>query len=122
MTASSELPRPRQGEIWLTAFGAARIGEPGKTRPALIVSANGLIGGSVFDLVIVVPVSASLSPTPSRLAISATPDTGLTADSVVVVRAVRSLSRARLLRRLGMADAPTMASVQEILVALLGLP
>jgi len=41
---------------------------------------------------------------------------------VVVVRAVRSLSRTRLLQRLGMADATTMANVQEILVALLGLP
>jgi len=122
MTGSSDLPRPRQGDIWLTAFGAARLGEPGKTRPALIVSANGLVGSSAFDLVIVAPISASLTPTQSRPAISATPSTGLEADSVVVVRAVRSISPTRLLKRLGMADAATMAGVQEILVALLGLP
>jgi len=122
MTASTDLPRPRQGEIWLTAFGAARLGEPSKTRPALIVSADGLISGSAFDLAIVAPISASLPPTQSRPVIRATPDTGLTTDSVVVVRAVRSLSRTRLLLRLGLADAPIMATVQDILVALLGLP
>jgi len=118
MTGSSDLPRPRQGDIWLTAFGAARY----KTRPALIVSANGLTDGSVFDLVIVVPISASLLPTKSRPAISATPGTGLEADSVVVVRAVRSLAPTRLLQRLGKVDASTMTNVQDILVALLGLP
>jgi len=122
MTGSTDLPRPRQGDIWLTAFGTARLGEPGKTRPALIISADGLIGSSAFDLVMVAPISASLTPTQSRPAISATLETGLTTDSVVVVRAVRNLSRTRLLQRLGAADASLMAGVQEILVALLGLP
>ena len=36
--ASTDLPR--RGEIWLVAFGAARRGEPGENRPAVIVSAE----------------------------------------------------------------------------------
>ena len=120
--ASTEPAKPRRGEIWLTAFGAARPGEPGKTRPAVVVSADGQLSGSVHDLVVVAPLSSSLVQTGSRPTLRARPDTGLTADSVVVVRAIRGMSRTRLIRRLGVVDALTLASVQDILSALLDLP
>jgi mRNA interferase MazF len=31
---------PQRGEIWLTSLGAARKGEPGKNRPAIVVSVD----------------------------------------------------------------------------------
>lgn len=33
-------PEPRRGEIWLVSLGTARKGEPGKNRPAIIVSVD----------------------------------------------------------------------------------
>jgi hypothetical protein len=31
---------PHRGEAWLVSFGAARRGEPGEHRPAVVVSAD----------------------------------------------------------------------------------
>jgi mRNA interferase MazF len=53
---------PRRGEVWLVALGAARRGEPGKNRPAVIVSADRLSDGSSDDLIVVVPLSTCRRP------------------------------------------------------------
>jgi len=113
---------PRQREIWLTAFGAGRAEEPGKCRPAIVMSADGQVSGSPRDLVVVVPLSATLVPTATRPGIAPTPLNGLAAESVIVVRAVRGMATSRLIRRLGIVDQPTFRSVQEILSDLLDLP
>jgi len=112
----------RRGEIWLTAFGAGRTGEPTKTRPAVVLTSDRQSTGSAFDLVCVAPVSASLPVLMGRPAVSATLQNGLASDSVVMVPASRSVARSRLLRRLGRMDDGTMARVDRILEALLGLP
>ena len=120
--ASTELPQPRRGDIWLTAFGAARVGEPGKTRLVVVLSVQDPPHDSAYDLVTVAPISASMPVSAVRPPVAATPETGLVCDSVIVVRALRGMSRTRLVRRLGAVDAVTLASVQEILAALLDLP
>ena len=119
---STDRPRPRQSEIWLTAFGAARAGEPGKNCPAIVVSADGQFSGSIHDLVVMVPLSTNLQSTPTRPTISPTPSNGLAAESVIVVRAVRGMATSRLVRRLGVVDRSVVEQIQEILVALLDLP
>ena len=118
---STDRPQPLQGEIWLTAFGAARIGEPGKSRPAIAISADGQFSGSIHDLVIMVPLSTDLLPTPTRPTIHPTPQNGLLADSVIVVRALRGMATSRLVRRLGIVDRPVLNQIQEILADLLDL-
>jgi mRNA interferase MazF len=60
------LPEPRRGDVWLVALGAARGGEPGKHRPAVIVSVDDILTGIDDELVVVVPVSSSRSGTPLR--------------------------------------------------------
>jgi len=52
---------PRRGDVWLVALGAGRAGEPGKTRPAIIVSVDELSTGAPEELIVVVPVSSSLA-------------------------------------------------------------
>ncbi|MGF2943794.1 type II toxin-antitoxin system PemK/MazF family toxin, partial [Mycobacterium sp. Lab-001] len=39
------MPEPRRGDVWLVALGAARAGEPGKHRPAVIVSVDEILAG-----------------------------------------------------------------------------
>ena len=114
--ASSE---PRRGEIWLVSLGAARRGEPGKNRPAVVVSVDGLLSGSDEDLIVVVPLSSSRAPSALRPPVPAV--TGIDAESAAIPRAVRAVARRRLLRRLGEVDAGTVVAIEQALATVLGL-
>ena len=116
--ASAETPNPRQGEIWLTAFGAAQAGEAGKTRPAVVLSTTDQMTGSLYDLVIMVPISSTLPPSAVRPQVPATPATGLVTDSVAVVRALRGMTPTRLVRHIGQVETATLRQISEILGAL----
>ena len=116
MTGSAE---PRRGEIWLASFGAARRGEPGKNRPALVVSVDELLVGVEHELIVVVPLSSSVAP--SRLRPQIGPSSGIDKDSAAVSRAIRAIARSRLLRRLGEASSETLAEVDAALMTVLGL-
>ena len=110
---------PRRGEIWLVSLGAARKGEPGKNRPAVVVSADELAAGIEDELIVVVPLSSSRAP--SRLRPPVSPAAGIDADSAAIPRAIRAVSRRRLLRRLGKLDATTLAAVDRSLATVLAL-
>ena len=105
--------------MWLVALGAGRPGEPGKHRPAVIVSADEMLTGVEDELIVVVPVSSSRARTALRPAIS--PDEGADADSVAVVRGLRAVSRARLVRRLGAVRPETLHGIEDALVLVLAL-
>lgn len=113
------LSEPRRGDVWLVAFGAARRGEQGKHRPAVIVSADELLVGHPDELVVVVPISSSLAGSALRPAVS--PDEGVDTSSVAVCRGVRSLGRSRLLERLGSLGPATMGTVDSALAVILGI-
>ena len=113
------MTEPRRGELWLVAFGAARPGEPGKHRPAVIVSTDEMLTGVEDELIVVVPVSSSRARTPLRPSIS--PDEGVDADSVAVVRGLRAVSRARLVQRLGTVRPETLHDIEDALVLVLAL-
>lgn len=110
---------PRRGELWLVALGAGRAGEPGKHRPAVVVSANELLRGGDDELIVVIPVSSSRAQTQLRPAIS--PDEGVDAHSVAVCRRVRAIARGRLVRRLGVLRPETMRAVEQSLALILGI-
>lgn len=113
-----ESTNPRRGEIWLTAFGAGRRGEPGKTRPAVVLSADRLLLGREDELIVVVPFSSSV--TPSRLRPQVGPETGIDNQSAAICRAVRGVARSRLLRHVGEVDSETMAEIEGALDLVLG--
>jgi len=111
--------RPSRGEIWLASFGAAREGEPGKNRPAVILSIDDLSTGSGRDLVVVVPLSSSATPTPLTPIVST--GEGVDAQSVAVCRAVRSIARRRLIKKVGTARRDTLRGIEHSLGLILGL-
>jgi mRNA interferase MazF len=113
------LTEPRRGQIWLISLGAAKGGEPGKNRPAVIVSADELSTASERDLFVVVPLSASRFQSPLRPVVAAS--TGVSRSSVAVCTAVRSVSRGRLLRPVGQLDRETLSEVEFALSLVLGL-
>jgi mRNA-degrading endonuclease toxin of MazEF toxin-antitoxin module len=114
---SSDLPQA--GELWLVRFGSAEPGEPSKNRPAIVLSDAVMLTGSVFDLVIVVPVSSSVTPALSRPALP--PCGGLDAPSVAVPRAIRAVAIGRLLRRLGAVPDETVIAIRRVAADLIGL-
>lgn len=116
MTASAE---PRRGDLWLVALGAARTGEPGKHRPAVVVSVNDLLAGVEGELIVVVPVSSSRTETPLRPQIS--PEEGVDTESVAVCRGLRSIARSRLLQPLGTLTPETMCQIERALGLILGI-
>jgi mRNA interferase MazF len=111
--------RPARGEIWIAALGASRAGEPGKTRPVLVLTPEQLLTDSAGDLVTVVPISSSIAPT--RLNPKLEPGSGLDQSSVAIVRAVRSLSRGRLARSVGRISNAEQQAVDRALLLSLGL-
>jgi mRNA interferase MazF len=113
------LTKPLRGEVWLVALGAGRTGEPGKHRPAVVVSVDELLAGVDDELVVVVPVSSSRSRTPLRPPI--TLGEGVDADSVAVCRGIRAVARARLVSRLGAVVPATMREIDRALAEILGL-
>lgn len=110
---------PRRGEIWLVSLGAARKGEPGKTRPALVVSVDEITAGVEDELFVVVPLSSSRSPSSLRPGVS--PAEGIDEPSAAICRGVRAVTRGRLLRRIGRANAETLGEVERALALILGI-
>jgi len=115
----TESTDPRRGEIWLVAFGAARKGEPGKNRPAIVVSANELLTGVEDELIVVVPLSSSIKPSRARPEVS--PDEGIDGPSAAICRGIRAVARPRLLRPIGDARPETIAAVETALATILGI-
>lgn len=110
---------PRRGEIWLVSLGPARHGEPGKNRPAIVVSVDEINSGTDEELLVVVPLSSSRAPSALRPTVS--PDEGIDSESAAICRAVRAVTRTRLLRRLGAASPETLGRVERSLGLILGL-
>lgn len=115
--ASTE--QPARGEIWLVSLGAARKGEPGKNRPAIVVSVDDLLAGTEEELIVVVPLSSSRAPSGLRPKVS--PSEGIDAESAAICRGIRAIARRRFLRRIGAASPETLAEVEAALATVLGL-
>jgi mRNA interferase MazF len=111
---------PRRGEVWLVSLGAGRPGEPGKNRPAIIVSSDSLSTGAVTDLIVVVPLSSSSAPSLLRPEVRGI--AGVDRPSRAICRSVRGVTRSRLLRRLGALAPATLNEVESALALLLEIP
>lgn len=110
---------PRRREVWLVALGAGRSGEPGKTRPAVVVSSDELISGASGELIVIVPLSSSMAP--SGLRVEVAPIAGIDVPSRAVCRAVRAVASPRFVRRIGSVDRATMEQIETALAQILGL-
>ena len=110
---------PRRGEVWLVSLGAARAGEPGKNRPAVVVSVDLLNAGTVDDLIVVVPLSSSRAPSALRPEVSSA--AGVDRPSRAICRGVRAVAHTRLVRRMGALTPETLAEIERSLALILRL-
>lgn len=110
---------PRRGEIWLASLGAARKGEPGKNRPAIVVSVDEISTGLKDELIVIVPLSSSRAASPLRPKVS--PEEGVERNSVAVCRGIRAVARKRLLHPVGRTGLDTLHEVERALEMILGI-
>lgn len=98
---------PLQGEIWLfdpDPVKGRKIGK--KVRPALVVSCN-LLNKGPSGLVIVVPITSKDKGIPSHIRIEP-PQDGVKLTSFAVCEQIRSISKERLVKKVGSVQSPSI--------------
>jgi mRNA interferase MazF len=109
---------PRRGEIWLVDFGDPMGSEQAGKRPAVVISADRL-NESGAGVVIVVPCTTRHRDLPSHVELD--PETsGLDEVSYAKCEDVKSVSKRRLVSRLGVAGEEAIFTISRALGFLLG--
>jgi mRNA interferase MazF len=103
----------RKGEIWLADLEPIKGSKQGKTRPIVIISGNTM--NEHFSVVITCPLSSIVKNFAGCVVIPKTKSNGLSCDSEIITFQVRSISKERLLKKLGVI---TAAQMQLALVGL----
>lgn len=105
-------------ELWLVDFGDPFPGEPAHHRPALVIGPAATFGPG-FPFVIVCPLTTTHRGLSLHVEVDADPETGLDRPSYVQCELIRSISRRRLVVRLGVVDAVTSHRVHDVVRTLL---
>lgn len=108
-----------RGEIWLADLNPTQGHEQAGRRPVAVVSEDRLNNGPA-GLVIVLPITSTIRPIPSHIAV-APPEGGLRVRSAVVCEAIRSISTGRLVERWGHLSVRSLARIEDVLRILLRL-
>lgn len=118
MLAGSMRSSVRRGDIWLVEFAVpVAPGEPARSRPALVVSAD-QFNRTRAATVVVVPLTTSARGHPLHVEVDVA---DLDALSYAQTELVGVVSRRRLVHRIGAVDQLVMAQVSTLLASLLDL-
>jgi mRNA interferase MazF len=89
----------KKGEIWLADLEPVKGSEQGKTRPIVVISGNTM--NEHFPVVITCPLSSVVKNYSGCVVIPKNKSNGLSCDSEIITFQVRSLSKDRLLKKIG---------------------
>lgn len=106
-------------EIWLTDFGEPFPGEPAYQRPALVIGPSPLFGENL-PFVIVVPLTTTHRGLSLHVEIQPDLVNRLGEVSYVQCELLRSISRRRLVARIGRANTSITTEVELVIRRLLG--
>ena len=98
----------KAGEIWLAQLDPTLGSEIKQTRPCVVISPDDM--NAHLRTVIVAPMTTGSRPARFRIALSFQGQQGL-----IVLDQIRTLDRARLVKRLGALRAPTLALTLQTL-------
>lgn len=90
----------RQGEIWFVDLNPVKGSEQAGFRPVVIISGN--LMNRYLPVVIVVPLTTKIKNYHGNPVIHPDPDNGLSAVSEMLVFHVRSISKDKLIQKLGL--------------------
>lgn len=89
----------RQGEIWYADLNPSKGSEQARLRPIMIVSGNLL--NEYLPVVIVMPLTSKIKNYKGNPVLLPSVTNGLTSTSEILVFHIRSVSKDRLVRKLG---------------------
>ena len=120
MARAAEVRRPRRGDVYLVNFDPTIGAEVKKTRPAVVIQND--IGNRWSPITIVAAMTSRFEDPlyPTEVLVKAS-EGGLAIDSVVLLNQLRSVDKARLVRRLGALKSQTLREVDRALLLSLGL-
>jgi mRNA interferase MazF len=98
----------KRGEVWLAALDPTVGNEIQKTRPCVVVSPDEM--NRHLRTAIVAPMTTGSRSAPFRVAVTFQGKSGL-----ILPDQMRTIDRARLVKRMGRIDAATFRSVLEVL-------
>ncbi|MFH0793905.1 MAG: type II toxin-antitoxin system PemK/MazF family toxin [bacterium] len=111
---------PTRGEVYLVDLDPTRGAEIRKTRPALVIQNDLVNRHSHLTIVAAITTSVPSEIPPFKVFVRAS-EGGLGHDSVILLNQIRSVDKARLVRRVGRLKPATMALVDQALMVSLGL-
>ncbi len=120
MASQAKVARPRRGEVYLVNFDPTIGREIKKTRPALILQNDIANRWSPITIVAAITSRFIVPLYPTEVLVK-TPEGGLETDSVVLTNQIRSIDRARLMRKIGTLKPATTEAVNRALQISLGL-
>jgi mRNA interferase MazF len=107
-------------EIWIVDFGDPTPGEPALRRPALVIGPPESFGPT-FPFVSVIPLTTTRRGLSLHVEIDSGDETGLREASLAQCELVRSVSRSRLIHRMGRVAPATGHAVRTVLRRFLDL-
>ena len=120
--AHTVMPSPRRGEIWDVNWSPGRGAEQQGTRPALIIQNDRGNSSPSYPLTIVASMSRTERELPLHVRITPSPENGLTDFTDVKCEQLMTISKDRLLTRIGRLSDQDLARVEAALRRALSLP
>ena len=115
------MPEPRRAELWWVDWSPGRGSEQTGLRPALVVQTDAASGNPHYPNVVVVTVSTKGRPVPFHVVLSPDPATGLECESCAKCEQLMTISKDRLVRRMGHVGPETIEKVAAALRLVLEL-
>ena len=107
----------KQGEIWEMYFDPIKGSEQAGRRPALIISGNML--NEHLNIVIVCPLTTNIKRFKGNVVLNPSQENGLKAPSEILTFHIRSVSKERLKKKLGMVSKKDIDIIKKTLNDLL---
>ena len=103
----------KQGEIWNVYFDPVKGNEQGGNRPAVIVSGNTL--NKFLGIIIVCPLTTTLHYFEGNPILTPSKKNGLSKPSEIIVFHIRSLSKERFKKKLGVISNEEINHIKQTL-------
>lgn len=104
---------PLRGEIWLANLSPTIGNEQKGLRPVLVISEN-QFNSSKLNLCVIIPLTTKGKNYPSHIKIEPV-ISNLKQTSYIMCEAIRSVSKTRLIKKMGIISEDTLNNVREIL-------
>lgn len=112
---------PKRGEIWLVNWNPGRGSEQAGIRPSLIIQSDAGNINSHYPNTIVLTISTKSRIVPFHIYIKSTEENGLKKESYIKCEQILTISKERLVKKIGIVEIGQLKQVQEALQLVLDL-